>query len=72
VRTNLLVLTRVYVPASAAMMSFGLTGLFFGGVLELGRAVAKDAVASTARIGLLICIVSADYEGTAIDYAFIV
>lgn len=52
----LLVLTRVYVPASALMMSFVFTGLFFGGVAALGRAVVSDVVARIARRGLRTCI----------------
>ena len=57
-RTDLLVLTRVYVPARALMIPCVFIKSFFGGVLELGRAVVRDAVPRSARIGLEMCIAS--------------
>lgn len=54
--TNLLVLTSLYVPASALMMSCVLTGLGSGGVF--GRAEVKGAAAKSAMAVLAMCILS--------------
>lgn len=51
----LLVFTSVYVPASALTMSWACTGL---GLAVFGRALVSDALASTARKGTVMCILS--------------
>lgn len=56
VAADLLVLTRVYVPASALMISCVLTGLGLGG--EFGSAVPSDTVVRIARMELVTCILN--------------
>lgn len=59
VAADLLVLTRVYVPASALMISCVLRGLGLGG--EFGSAVPSDTVARIASMELVTCILNAIY-----------